>query len=244
MSTSQKTVVITGASSGIGKSCVARMSRLGWQVFATVRKQSDSDQIAREFGANVHPVLMDLENEASIAAAAQQIESQAAARGLDGLVNVAGVGMVRPLEYASMKDLRQIFDINFFGQIAVTQALSRLLRKARGRIVNITSVGVNVAIPFGGLLNASKSAFAKVSDTLRLEMHSSGVRVIAIEPGAIATPAVDKTLGDLEAVIRNLPPEAQAQYGRPDQQDGKARVRDGKERKLARCRRSMPCSMR
>jgi NAD(P)-dependent dehydrogenase (short-subunit alcohol dehydrogenase family) len=213
MTTSQKTVVITGASSGIGKSCVARMSRLGWQVFATVRKQSDSDQIAREFGANVHPVLMDLENEASIAAAAQQIESQAAAHGLDGLVNVAGVGMVRPLEYASMKDLRQIFDINFFGQIAVTQALSRLLRKARGRIVNITSVGVNVAIPFGGLLHASKSAFAKVSDTLRLEMHSSGVRVIAIEPGAISTPAVDKTLGDLEEVIRNLPPEAQAQYG-------------------------------
>jgi NAD(P)-dependent dehydrogenase (short-subunit alcohol dehydrogenase family) len=213
MTTSQKTVVITGASSGIGKSCVARMSRLGWQVFATVRKQSDSDQIAREFGANVHPVLMDLENEASIAAAAQQIESQAAAHGLDGLVNVAGVGMVRPLEYASMKDLRQIFDINFFGQIAVTQALSRLLRKARGRIVNITSVGVNVAIPFGGLLHASKSAFAKVSDTLRLVMHSSGVRVIAIEPGAISTPAVDKTLGDLEEVIRNLPPEAQAQYG-------------------------------
>jgi NAD(P)-dependent dehydrogenase (short-subunit alcohol dehydrogenase family) len=189
------------------------MSRLGWQVFATVRKPSDSDQIARDFGANVHPVLMDLENEASIAAAAQQIESQSVAHGLDGLVNVAGVGIVRPLEYASMKDLRQIFDINFFGQIAVTQALSRLLRKARGRIVNITSVGVNVAIPFAGLLNASKSAFAKVSDTLRLEMHPFGVRVIAIEPGAISTPAVDKTLGDLEQVIRNLPPDAQAQYG-------------------------------
>lgn len=213
MSTSQKTVVITGASSGIGKSCVARMSRLGWQVFATVRKPSDRDQLAGEFGANVHPVLMDLENEASIAAAAQQIESQAAAHGLDGLVNVAGIGMVRPLEYASMKDFRQIFDINFFGQIAVTQALSRLLRKARGRIVNITTVGVNVTIPFGGLLNASKSAFAKISDTLRLEMHPYGVRVIAVEPGAISTPAVDKTLGDLEQAIRNLPPEAQAQYG-------------------------------
>src|SRR5437763_2369454 len=214
MSTSQKTVVITGASSGIGKSCVARMSRMGWQVFATIRKPSDSDQTAREFGSNVHPVLMDLENEASVAAAAQQIESQAATHVLDGLVNVGGVCMVRPLEDASMKDLRQIFDIYFFGQIAVTQALSRLLRKARGRIANITSVGVNVAIPFGGLLNASKSAFAKVSDTLRLEMHSSAVRVIAIEPSAISTPPVDKTLGDLEEVIRNLPPEAQAQYGR------------------------------
>ena len=213
MNTSQKTVVITGASSGIGKSCVARMTRLGWQVFATVRKESDRDQLAREFAVNVHPVLMDLENEESIAAAAQQIEAEVAGHGLDGLVNVAGIGMVRPLEYASMKDLRQIFDINFFGQIAVTQALSRLLRKAAGRIVNITSVGVNVAIPFGGLLNASKSAFAKVSDTLRLEMHPFGVRVIAIEPGSISTPAVDKTLGDLEQVIRNLPPQAQAQYG-------------------------------
>lgn len=79
--------------------------------------------------------------------------------------------------------------------------------------MNITTVGVNLAIPFGGLLNASKSAFAKVSDTLRLEMHPFGVRVIAIEPGSINTPAVDKTLGDLEQVIANLPAEAQQQYG-------------------------------
>src|SRR5438270_10922275 len=181
MSTSQKTVVITGASSGIGKSCVARMSRLGWQVFATVRKQSDRDQLAREFGKNVQPVLMDLENEASIAAAAQQIESQAAAHGLDGLVNVAGVGMVRPLEYASMKDLRQIFDINFFVQIAVIQALSRLLRKAPGRIVNITSVGVNLAITFAGLLKESKVAFAKGSDARGLDLAPSGRRTLRLQ---------------------------------------------------------------
>jgi NAD(P)-dependent dehydrogenase (short-subunit alcohol dehydrogenase family) len=213
MSASERTVVITGASSGIGRSSVARMSRLGWRVFATVRKESDRDKLRDDFPGNVVPVSMDVANEASISAAAAEIDSQISGRGLDGLVNVAGIGMVRPLEYASMKDFRQIFDINLFGQIALTQALSRLLRKARGRIVNITSVGVNVAIPFGGLLNASKSAFAKISDTLRLEMHPFGVRVIAIEPGAISTPAVDKTLGDLEQVIRNLPSEAQTQYG-------------------------------
>lgn len=213
MPTTQKTAVITGASSGIGHSCVARMSRAGWRVFASVRKASDRDKLRAEFGERVYPVLMDMENELSIAAAAQEIESQLAGRGLDGLVNVAGIGLVRPLEYASMHDLRQIFEINFFGQVACIQAFSRLLRKQRGRIVNITTVGVNLALPFGGLLNASKSAFAKVSDTLRLEMHPFGVRVIAIEPGSISTPAVDKTLGDLEQVIRNLPPEAQAQYG-------------------------------
>ena len=213
MPTSQKAAVITGASSGIGHSCVARMSRAGWRVFATVRKQSDRDRLRGEFAENVYPVLLDVESAESIAAAAQEIESQLSGRGLDGLVNVAGIGLVRPLEYASMQDLRQIFEINFFGQVACIQALSRSLRKQRGRIVNITTVGVNLALPFGGLLNASKSAFAKVSDTLRLEMHPFGVRVIAIEPGSISTPAVDKTLGDLEQVIRNLPPEAQAQYG-------------------------------
>lgn len=213
MPTSQKNVVITGASSGIGRSCVARMSRAGWLVFATVRKEADREKLRSKFPTNVYPVLMDMENESSITAAAREIDSEAGGRGLDGLVNVAGIGMVRPLEYASMQDVRQIFEVNFFGQLAAIQAFSRLLRKRRGRLVNITTVGVNLAIPFGGLLNASKSAFAKISDTLRLEMHAFGVRVIAIEPGSISTPAVDKTLGDLEQVISNLPVEAQQQYG-------------------------------
>ena len=205
MPTLQKSAVITGASSGIGRSCVERMSRAGWQVFAGVRKEADRENLRRELAANVCPVLMDVENEASIAAAGADIEQQLSGRGLDGLVNVAGIGMLRPIEYATMQDLRKIFDVNFFGQVAIIQAFLRLLRKQRGRIVNITTVGVNIAIPFGGLLNASKSAFAKLSDTLRLEMHPFGVRVIAIEPGSISTPAVDKTLGDLEKVILSLP---------------------------------------
>ena len=209
----KKTVVITGASSGIGRSSVLQMSQSGWRVFATVRKPGDQDSLRKEGGADVIPVLMDVEDESSISVAAQEIESQLSGRGLDGLVNVAGIGVVRPLEYVSLKDLRQIFEVNVFGQIAVTQALSRSLRQARGRIVNITSVGVNIAIPFGGLLNASKSAFGLLSDTMRLELHPFGIRVSAIEPGAISTPAVDKTLGDIDRVIGNLPPEAQAQYG-------------------------------
>lgn len=213
MQTTQQTVVITGASSGIGRASVARMSRTEWKVFATVRKKADRESLRREYSTNVHPVLLDVEDEASIKAAAEEIEDGLSGEGLNGLVNVAGIGMVRPLEYATMADVRKIFDINFFGQLTTIQAFSRLLRRRQGRIVNITTVGVNLAIPFGGLLNASKSAFAKVSDTLRLEMHPFGVRVIAIEPGSINTPAVDKTLGDLEQVIANLPEEAQQQYG-------------------------------
>lgn len=210
MNRDEKSVVITGASSGIGRASLQRMSRAGWRVFATVRKERDRESL-REI-AGVVPILMDVEDQASIAAAAEEIAFQTPG-GLDGLVNVAGIGMVRPLEYASLEDVRQIFEINVFGQIAITQALSQLLRKKRGRIVNITSVGVNVAIPFGGLLNSSKSAFGMLSDTMRLEMRPFGVRVSAVEPGAISTPAVDKTLGDIEQVIANLPPEGREQYG-------------------------------
>jgi NAD(P)-dependent dehydrogenase (short-subunit alcohol dehydrogenase family) len=206
-----KTVVITGASSGIGYASVQRMSNAGWTVFATVRKTSDRDRLRSE--RNVYPVIMDVQDPSSIASAAAEIAAELDGKGLDGLVNVAGIGMVRPLEYAPMSDVREIFEINFFGQLATIQAFSGMLRKNRGRIVNITSVGVNLAIPFGGLLNASKSAFAKVSDTLRLELRRFGVQVIAIEPGSISTPAVDKTLGNLEDVIGSLPAEAQRAYG-------------------------------
>jgi len=206
----RKNVLITGASSGIGWASAIRMAQAGWHVIATVRKEADQKNLVA-LGLGMEPVLMDVQDSASIAAAAAQINSQL--DGLDGLVNVAGIGMMRPLEYATMRDLREIFDINFFGQIAVIQAFSRLLRRARGRIVNITSVGVNLAVPFGGLLNSSKSAFGMVNDTLRLEMRPFGVHVCAIEPGAIATPAVEKTLGDLENVISKLPAEAQRQYG-------------------------------
>ena len=130
------------------------------------------------------------------------------------MVNVAGIGMVRPLEYATVDDLHEIFEVNVFGQIAVIQAFLPLLRKARGRIVNISSVGAHIAIPFGGLLNASKSAFGLLSDTLRLELRPFGIRVCTVEPGAIKTPAVDKTLGNIEEVISRLPPRGAAQYGK------------------------------
>jgi len=210
---STKSVVITGASSGIGRASVALMNQAGWQVFATVRKPADQQKLQEAYGENVVPVVMDVKDEASIKAAAAQIATHLDGRGLDGLVNCAGIGLVRPVEYASLADIRHIYEINVFGQILVSQALLPLLRKNRGRIVNITSVGVNIAIPFGGLLNSSKSAFGMLSDSMRLELRPFGVRVIAVEPGAISTPAVEKTLGDIENVIENLPAEARMQYG-------------------------------
>ena len=208
-----KSVVITGASSGIGQASVLRMLEAGWQVFATVRKSEDGDRLLSENGAGVIPVIMDVQDRSTITAAAKQVAVLLNGRGLDGLVNVAGIGMARPVEYATSEDLREIFEINVFGQIAVTQGFLPLIRKAHGRIVNITSVGAHIAIPFGGLLNASKSAFALLSDTLRLELHPFGIHVSDVSPGAIKTPAVEKTLGNIEAIIRKLPAVAAAQYG-------------------------------
>lgn len=207
-----KAVVITGASSGIGYASVARMVRQGWRVFATVRKTADGERLRTELGASVTPVIMDVTDHASIARAAGHVRAQLGRDGLDGLVNVAGVGSVRPVEYMTQNDLQEIFDINVFGQIAVTQAFLPLLREARGRIVNISSIGAHIAIPFGSLINASKAAYGIFSDTLRMELHPFGIRVVAVEPGAIKTPAVEKTLGDVEAVIRSLPTEGAAQY--------------------------------
>jgi NAD(P)-dependent dehydrogenase (short-subunit alcohol dehydrogenase family) len=188
------------------------MLEAGWQVFATVRKKEDGDRLQSE-GPDVVPVILDVQDRSTISAAAEQVASSLAGRGLDGLANVAGIGMARPVEYASSEDLHEIFDINVFGQIAVTQEFLPLIRKARGRIVNITSVGAHIAIPFGGLLNASKSAFSLLSDTLRLELHPFGIHVSDVSPGAIKTPAVDKTLGNIEAIIGKLPAPGAAQYG-------------------------------
>jgi len=213
MQTVKKSVLITGASSGIGRASVLQMSAAGWQVFATLRKPQEIEKLRAEAIAGVIPVLLDVEDRPSIKTAAEQITAQVAPSGLDGLVNVAGIGMVRPLEYATERDMQKIFDVNVFGQIAVIQAFLPLLRRNRGRIVNISSVGAHIAIPFGGLLNASKSAFGILSDTLRLELHPFGIRVITIEPGSIATPAVEKTLGNVEGVIAELPEQGRAEYG-------------------------------
>lgn len=209
----ERTVVITGASSGIGRTAVAFMVQSGWRVFGSVRKMQDGESLRSEFGTAVTPIILNVTDRDSVNAAAQAVSTALRGTGLNGLVNVAGVGKVAPVEYISQDGLLEIFNINLFGQIAVTQALLPLLRTAHGRIVNISSVGAHIAIPFGSPINATKSAFGIFSDTLRLELHPFGIHVSVIEPGAIKTPAVNKTLGDVEGVIRSLPPNGAAQYG-------------------------------
>jgi NAD(P)-dependent dehydrogenase (short-subunit alcohol dehydrogenase family) len=206
--TTQRTVLITGTSSGIGRACATRMATAGFRVFAGVRKTTDAP-----VGPGLVPVAIDVTDAASIAAALATVRAQLGGAGLDGLVNNAGIGLSLPIEYVPADLLRHHFEVNVFGQVAVLQAFLPLIRQARGRIVNMGSVGGRIAIPFGGVLCATKSALASMTDALRLELHPFGIQVSLIEPASIRTPAVDKTLGDVEATIRALPPEGAARYG-------------------------------
>ena len=209
----ERCVVITGASSGIGRACALYLAKRGFRVFAGVRKVEDGEALREEAGDAVVPVEIDVTDGATISAALERVGGALRERGLDGLVNNAGIGAPAPVECMTAEVLRRHFEVNVFGQIAVTQAFLPLIRRGRGRIVNMGSVGGHITIPFGGALCGSKSAFRSLNDALRLELRASGIHVCLIEPGSIHTPAVDKTLGDIEGIIRALPPEGAARYG-------------------------------
>jgi NAD(P)-dependent dehydrogenase (short-subunit alcohol dehydrogenase family) len=206
-------VVITGSSSGIGRASALLLAQRGFQVFAGVRRPADGAALRSDGGEAIVPIIVDVTEADSIVSAADEVTRQLGGRPLDGLVNVAGIGIAGPVEYVTPAELRGMFEVDVFGQIAVTQAFLPLIRQARGRIVNISSVGAHIAMPFGGVLGAAKSALGSLTDSLRLELRPFGVRVVTIEPGAINTPAAEKTLGDVEAKIALLPPEGAKRYG-------------------------------
>ena len=163
MSTSQqRAIVVTGTSSGIGRACALRLARDGFTVFAGVRRLADAEPLRKAAPDRIIPLQLDVTAHDSGEAAADTAAEHLRARGeqLFGLVNNAGIGLSGPLEFQRADDVRHMFDVNVLGQIAVTQSFLPLLRQGRGRIVNICSIGDRIAIPFGGILNATKSAFA------------------------------------------------------------------------------------
>jgi NAD(P)-dependent dehydrogenase (short-subunit alcohol dehydrogenase family) len=213
MSASRKrSVVVTGASSGIGKATVLRLATNGWRVFAAVRRQQDAESLRSQSGDGVETVQLDVADEGSIRAAAEEVSSRLGNDGLDGLFNNAGIGTVSPIEYTTVDSIRRIYEVNLFGQISVIQAFLPLLRRAKGRIVNTGSVVDHLSPPFVGVLASSKAAFASVSSSLRLELRAQGIYIIVVEPGSINTAAVEKTLGGVETKITSLPPEGVRLY--------------------------------
>ena len=208
---SRGAVLISGASTGIGRACAEHLDNLGFTVFAGVRKQSDGDSLRESGSGRTQPVMLDVTDGESIVSALQAV-GEASPAGLAGLVNNAGVSAGGPLEFVALDDWRHALEVNFIGQVAVTQAALPALRKARGRIVNMTSIGGRLASPFLGPYNASKYALEAVTDALRVELRQFGIEVAAVEPGAVATPIWEKGRASAEQATASMPEEALKLY--------------------------------
>ncbi len=212
MNASTGAVLVTGASSGMGKACALRLARAGYTVFAGVRKEQDAQMLKRQGLTNLNPVILDVTNEETIAEAYRLIHDTVGAAGLVGLVNNAGVGVTGPIELTPLDELRRQFEINVIGQVAVTQIFLPLIRAARGRIINVGSVGGKITLPFGGPLCSSKYAIESINDALRMELRPWGIYVVLVAPGSIRTPAVDKLVADSEAMVDTFSAEGKARY--------------------------------
>jgi NAD(P)-dependent dehydrogenase (short-subunit alcohol dehydrogenase family) len=205
------TALITGASSGIGRASAIALASGGWTVFAGVREEAVGEELTRTSPTGrIRPLQLDVTDAAQIESARVLLEQEAGGS-LDALVNNAGVGLSGPLELISEADLRGLFDVNLFGQIAVTRALLPALRRAGGRIVLVSSVGGRVALGFSAPYAASKHAMEAVGDALRVELHSSGVQVALVEPGSVTTAIWEKSRA--EAQRMTIPPQLHEQYG-------------------------------
>lgn len=207
-------VVVTGASSGIGRACSLAVAREGFHVFAGVRRHEDGRRLAGKTRGGITPVFLEVTAADSVRAAASQVADAVGDAGLAALVNNAGIGLTGPIEALPVEALRQQYEVNVFGQVAVTQALLPLLRVARGRIINIGSIGDRLTMPFGAALTSSKWALASITEGLRLELRPAGIHVVLIEPASIRTDAVDKMETDRERTLAEFDPRARALYER------------------------------
>ncbi|HET7507483.1 MAG TPA: SDR family oxidoreductase [Solirubrobacterales bacterium] len=199
-----RSVLVTGASTGIGRATALRLDGNGWKVFAGVRKEEDAATLRAEASDRLAPVTLDVTDPAQIAAAAELIGREAD-RGLDGLVNNAGVAVPGPLETVPLEDLRHQLEVNLVAYVAVTQAMLPEIRRAEGRVVFLSSIGGRVAFPFGGPYHASKFATEAIGDVFRQELRPWGLKVAIIEPGSIDTPIWERGQRKAEDVEAKAP---------------------------------------
>jgi NAD(P)-dependent dehydrogenase (short-subunit alcohol dehydrogenase family) len=201
------TVLVTGASTGIGEATVMHLRELGFSPIAAVRKDEDAERLE---GRRLRTTRIDVTDADQIAAAREALGDEP----LAGLVNNAGIAVAAPLEFLPIDRLRQQLEINLIGQAAVTQAFLPALRRGRGRIVNVSSIGGRVGLPLVGAYNASKFGLEGLSDSLRRELRPHGVDVILIEPGGVKTPIWKKGEELADEMLEDVPPEAERLYGR------------------------------
>ena len=212
-SSSKGAILVTGASTGIGRGCAIHMDRLGYTVFAGVRKAEDGDALKAAGTPRMVPVILDVTNQEHIDAVYTQMDEFLGGQPLLGLVNNAGIAVGGPMEFVPLEDIRWQFEVNVFGQLAVTQKMMPLLRRGKGRIVNMGSIGGKVTSPFMGPYCASKHAFEAITDAQRMELKKWGIWSCVIEPGRIKTPIWEKGRQSVDERAEKLTPEALELYG-------------------------------
>ncbi|HEX4753836.1 MAG TPA: SDR family oxidoreductase [Solirubrobacterales bacterium] len=201
-------VLISGASRGIGRASALRLARAGWTVYATVRRAADGEELVAEAaGAEVVPLQLDVTSDEQIAALDQALPER-----LDAIVNNAGIVVSGPLETLSADDLREQFEVNVVGAVALTNLVLPRLRAARGRIVFVSSLSGIVSTPMTGAYNASKFAIEAIADAWRLELRPWGVEVVLVEPAMTDTDLWRKAPETLEAEVAEMAAEHRDLY--------------------------------
>jgi NAD(P)-dependent dehydrogenase (short-subunit alcohol dehydrogenase family) len=186
-------VVVTGASSGIGRQISKTLVENGYRVFGSVRNKADGQAVAAEIGENFSPLVFDVTNEKDVQAAAKQVEAELNGEKLAGLINNAGIAVFGAIQNLSAEEFRYQFDVNLMGVFHCTQAFMALLGAdtertgAPGKIINISSVSGEAGMPFMGAYNMSKFGLEGFSEALRRELMLFGIDVVIIAPGPVKT---------------------------------------------------------
>lgn len=202
-----KSVLITGAGRGIGRAAALHFAGEGWKVYAGVRKPEDGEALVADAGDSVVPVVLDVTDDAQIAALDAVLPAQ-----LDAVVNNAGIAVDGPVEALTRERLQQQFEVNVNGQIAVTRAVLPQIRAARGRIVFVSSVSGRVATPWTGAYNASKYAIEALADALRMELLPWKIKVSLVEPINTATDMWGLAGDVFDETVAGMTPEEAALY--------------------------------
>ncbi len=206
-----ESIIVTGASTGIGYATAMRLAQSGFVVFAGVRKEADRERMS-VVHENIRPVILDVTVPADVTRAVETV--RAAGLPLRAVVNNAGIAVAGPLEFLPVETLRAQFEVNVIGPVALTQAALPLLRETLGRIVFIGSIAGRFSAPFVGPYSASKSALANIADALRQELAPFGIHVSLLEFASVKTPIWQKGRAGKDALVASMPPEAMNYYGK------------------------------
>lgn len=226
----QRSVLITGASTGIGWACALHLAQNGWRVFGGVRKSADARRLSAA-AANITPLILDVAKPAHITRSIGKLNIALGRAGLQALVNNAGIAVTGPLEFVPIAELRRQMEVNLIGQVALTQACLPLLRAGRGRVLNISSIGGRIVAPLLTPYSASKFALEAFSDGLRRELEPWNLPVVSVQAGSIATPIWENSLTRAERMRKGLPRRAESLYG-PMMRRGARRARASAARGL------------